>query len=170
MLLERLSDLPVTVIEDWPVAVERLAVRVNVLVELVGLVLNDAVTPLGNPLALRVTCWLKPPAGTIVIVLVPVPPCATVTVLGEAVRVKLPNAVTFKVSVVVTLRLPVVPVIVTVVVPFFAVALAVRVSVLLVVAGFGLNAAVTPLGKPDADRLTFPLKPFEGAMVIVLVA
>ena len=44
-----------------------------------------------------------------------------------------------------------------------------RVSVLLLVAGLGLNAAVTPLGKPDAERVTLPLKPFDGVMLIVLV-
>lgn len=44
-------------IVDWPVGVEPLTVSVNVLVEVVGLVLNDAVTPLSNPLALRVTSW-----------------------------------------------------------------------------------------------------------------
>jgi hypothetical protein len=49
------------------------------------------------------------------------------------------------------------------------VALAISVSVLVKAIGFGLNAAVTPLGKPDAERVTLPLKPFTGAMVIVLV-
>ncbi len=71
--------------------------------------------------------------------------------------------------VVVTVRLPEVPVIITVTVPVAAVVLAVKVSVLLAVAGLGLNAAVTPLGKPDAERVTLPLKPFDGVMVIVLV-
>ena len=70
---------------------------------------------------------------------------------------------------VVLFKLPDVPVIVTVAVPVAAVTLAVRVSVLLLVAGLGLNAAVTPLGKPDAERVTLPLKPFDGVMLIVLV-
>ena len=70
---------------------------------------------------------------------------------------------------VVCVKLPDVPVIVTVAVPVAAVTLAVRVSVLLLVAGLGLNAAVTPLGKPDAERVTLPLKPFDGVMLIVLV-
>jgi hypothetical protein len=43
--------------------------------------------------------------------------------------------------------------------PVAAVALAVRVSVLPLVAGLGLNAAVMPLGKPVAERVTLPLKP-----------
>jgi len=156
-------------IADWPVAVELLTVSVNVLVEVVGLVLNDAVTPLGIPLALRVTSWWKPPAGTTVIVLVPLLSCATVKVLGETVSLKLPNPSTVSVSVVVALRLPEVPVIVAVAFPFFAVALAVRVSVLAEVAGSGLKEAVTPFGSPEAASVTLPEKPFAGVMVIVLV-
>jgi hypothetical protein len=66
-------------------------------------------------------------------------------------------------------RLPEVPVMVTLTVPVVAVLLAVSVKVLLAVAGFGLNDAVTPLGKPEADRLTLPVKPFCGVTVTVLV-
>src|SRR5262245_18847754 len=61
------------------------------------------------------------------------------------------------------------PVIVTVKVPTLAVPLAVRVSVLVLVVLVGLKDAVTPLGKPDADKLTLPLKPFCGVTVVVLV-
>jgi hypothetical protein len=67
-------------------------------------------------------------------------------------------------------RLPDVPVIVTVAVPVAAVELAVRVRVLLLEAGSGLNAAVTPLGSPDAESVTLPAKPFNGVIVIALVA
>ena len=70
---------------------------------------------------------------------------------------------------VVSVKLPEAPVMVTVTVPVAAVALAVSVSVLLLVAGLGLNAAVTPLGRPDAENVTLPVKPFKGAMLIVLV-
>ena len=70
---------------------------------------------------------------------------------------------------VVFVKLPDVPVIVTGTVPVFAVLLAVNVKVLVAVAGFGLNDAVTPLGRPDADKLTPLLKPFCGVTVIVLV-
>jgi hypothetical protein len=44
----------------------------------------------------------------------------------------------------------------------------VSIKELVVVAEAGLKDAVTPLGKPDADKLTLPLKPFWGATVIVL--
>jgi hypothetical protein len=58
-------------------------------------------------------------------------------------------------------RLPEVPVTVRATAPVAAVLVAVRVSVLEVVAaGFGLNEAVTPLGRPERDKLTLPLKPF----------
>jgi hypothetical protein len=76
---------------------------------------------------------------------------------------------TVRVSVALFVNAPDVPVIVTVTVPVAAVALAVKVSVLLVVAGLGLKAAVTPLGKPDAERATLPLNPFCGVMVMMLV-
>ena len=79
--------------------------------------------------------------------------------MGLVESVKLGAGITVRPSVVVRVKLPDVPVIVTVTVPVAAVALAVRVSVPLVVAGFGLNAAVTPLGKPEAETVTFPLKP-----------
>ena len=65
-------------------------------------------------------------------------------------------------------KLPDVPVIVTVAVPVVAVLLAVSVSVLAVVKLLGLNVAVTPPGRPEADKLTLPLKPFCGVTVIVL--
>jgi hypothetical protein len=66
-------------------------------------------------------------------------------------------------------KLPDVPVMVTVTVPVVAVLLAVSVKVLVLAVLLGLKDAVTPLGKPDADKLTLPLKPFCGVTVIVLV-
>ena len=70
---------------------------------------------------------------------------------------------------VVLVKVPDVPVMLTVTAPVAAVLLAVSVNVLALAAGFGLNAAVTPLGRPDAAKLTLPLKPFCGVTVIVLV-
>ena len=66
-------------------------------------------------------------------------------------------------------RLPDVPVMVTVARPRVAVLDAVRVSVLLVVALAGLKDAVTPAGRPDAERATVPLKLLSGVTVTVLV-
>jgi hypothetical protein len=62
--------------------------------------------------------------------------------------------------VVLCVRLPDLPVMVTVNVPRRAVALAARVSVLVAVAGLGVKDALTPLGIPEADRVTGPAKPF----------
>ena len=69
---------------------------------------------------------------------------------------------------VVFVRLPDVPVTVTVKVPVVAAAFAESVSTLLVFEGLGANEAVTPLGKPEAEKVTLPLKPFCGTTVIVL--
>ena len=70
--------------------------------------------------------------------------------------------------VVVWVREPETPVTVTVLVPLVAVLLAVRVRVLVPVAGFGLNDAVTPVPSPLADKATLPVKPLDGVMVIVV--
>jgi hypothetical protein len=48
--------------------------------------------------------------------------------------------------------------------------LAVSVTVLVPVVLDGLKDAVTPLGRPDADKLTLLLKPFDGLTVTVLLA
>ena len=71
--------------------------------------------------------------------------------------------------VVVFVRLPELPVIVTGNVPTAAVLAAVRVTVLVVAVALGLNEAVTPAGKPEADKLTLPLKPNCGVTVMVFV-
>ena len=65
-------------------------------------------------------------------------------------------------------KLPDAPVTVMVAIPVVAALLAVSVNVLVFVVLVGLNDAVTPLGKPDADKLTLALKPFCGTTVIVV--
>jgi hypothetical protein len=60
--------------------------------------------------------------------------------------------------VVVAVSVPEVPVTVTVEVPTVAVLEAVSVSTLLPVVGFVAKAAVTPVGRPDAARVTEPAK------------
>lgn len=57
-------------------------------------------------------------------------------------------------------KLPDVPVMVTVTVPVAAVLLAFSVKMLVLEVLLGLKDAVTPLGSPDANKLTLPLKPF----------
>ena len=64
--------------------------------------------------------------------------------------------------------MPEVPLIVTVDIPVVAVLLAVSLKVLPLMVGFALNDAVTPPGRPDAAKVTLPVKPFWGATVMVL--
>ena len=45
----------------------------------------------------------------------------------------------------------------------------VSVNVPLEVTGFGENAAVTPLGRPDTERFTLPLNPYCGYTPILAV-
>lgn len=70
----RLPEVPVMVTVAAPVVAVLLAVSVKVLVEVVGLVLNDAVTPLGRPEAASVTLPVNPPTSVTVMVLVPLLP------------------------------------------------------------------------------------------------
>jgi len=56
-------------------------------------------------------------------------------------------------------KLPDVLVTVRVAVPVAALLPAVSVNVLVFAVLVGLKAAVTPLGRPDTDKLTLPLKP-----------
>ena len=53
-------------------------------------------------------------------------------------------------------------------IPVVAVALAISVKVLVDAVGFVANDAVTPVGRPDAARVTLPVKPLWGATAIVL--
>jgi len=167
----KLPELPVMVAVAVPVLAVPLAVRVKVLVAVAGFGLKDAVTPLGKPEADKLTLPLKPFCGETVIVLVPLVPCVMVKLPGEAESVKFGVGTGFTVreTVVLLVTLPELPVMVTVAVPVLAVLLAVSVKVLVLVVLLGVKDALTPLGRPEADRLTLPLKPFCGVTVIVLV-
>src|ERR1700728_4245441 len=76
---------------------------------------------------------------------------------------------TVSASLVVAVKLPEVPVIVTVAAPVVAVLLAVSVSTLVPVVGFVPNAAVTPVGRPDAAKVTLPVNPPTSVTVTVPV-
>ena len=65
--------------------------------------------------------------------------------------------------------LPDVPVMVTVEVPVVAVALAVKVTELVDVVGLVPKLAVTPEGRPVADKVTLPVNPPDGVTVMVLL-
>jgi hypothetical protein len=65
-----------------------LAVKVTTLVPVVGLVPKLAVTPLGSAEVESDTLPVKPPLGVTVIVELPLLPCVTLKLLGEADREK----------------------------------------------------------------------------------
>jgi len=65
---------------------------------------------------------------------------------------------------VVAVWLPEVPVMVTLYCPRLAELLAVKVTVPFPFVGFGEKDAVTPLGRPDAERVTLPVNPYDGFM------
>ena len=85
----KLPEVPVIVTVADPVVAVLVAVSVSTLVPVVGFVPNAAVTPLGRPDAARVTLPVNPPTSVTVIVLVPLPPCVIVRLLGESDNVKL---------------------------------------------------------------------------------
>ena len=91
---------------------------------------------------------------------VPLAPWSTLKLAGDAESEKFGAGLIVRLSVVLRVRLLEVPVIVTVTVPTAALLLAAIVNELVALAGFGLNEAVTPAGKPAADKATFALKPF----------
>jgi hypothetical protein len=167
----RLPDVPVIVIVFVPAVAVVLAVKVRTLVEVAGFGLKEAVTPFGSVEVVSATLPLNPLTGVMVMVLTPLaPPFAMLTVEGAAERVKLcTRGLTVRLMVVLPVVLPDTPEMVTVTVPVAAVEVADKVSVLVLVAGFGLNDAVTPLGSPEAERVTLPLKPPSSVIVIVLV-
>src|SRR5262249_7775449 len=144
------------------------AVNVNVLVVVAGFGVNEAETPLPSPETENVTLPLKPFEGVTVMAVVPLLPRATFKLDGDAERLKFGPAVTVREIVVEALKLPDVPVTVTSNIPVTATVLALSCSVLIPVVLGGLNDAVTPLGKPEADKLTLSLKPLSGVTLMVL--
>jgi hypothetical protein len=171
----RVPEVPVTVTVTVPVAAVPLAMSVKMLLLVAGLGLNPAETPLGKTeVTVNPTLPLKPfNLFRVIVEFPPAPPCAIVKLVGDADRLKSGvggAALTVRETEVVCIRLPEVPVIVRETVPNTAVPLAVSESVLLPVTGFGENVAVTPLSKPAVtEKLTLPLKPFAGLILMVLV-
>ncbi len=168
MVVRRLPEVPVIVTVSDPAFAVLDAVNVRTLVEVAGFGLKVAVTPAGSFDATKVTLPEKAFAGTTEIALVALPPASRMTALGEAVKVKL-GFPTVRLIGMLLVNSPDVPEIITVTVAVATLAATVRVSVLLEVVGFALNAAVTPVGKPDTESVTLPRKPFTGVMVTVFV-
>jgi hypothetical protein len=116
------------------------------------------------------TLPMKPPAPEIVITSVALLPWVIGTVEAVGASTMLGATLTVNAIVVEAVRLPEVPAIVTVAAPRAAVPLAVSVTPLDPVVGLVAKAAVTPLGKPDADRVTLPVNPVAPVTVMVSVA
>ena len=113
---------------------------------------------------------MKPFSGVTVTVVVPLVPCASVRLLGEADSVKVGGGLTVTEIDVELVKLPDEPVIVTVTVPVVAALLAVKVNVLALVELVGLKEALSPpFGRPGVEKVTLPLKPFCGVTLMVLV-
>src|SRR5215472_13120780 len=165
-------EVPLMVTVNAPVVAVLLAVNVTTLLPVVGLVPNDAVTPLGKPEAARVTLPVNPPVSVTVMVSVALAPCVTESddADGDSVKPGVALAATVSAMLVDAVVVPEVPVMVTVDVPVVAVLLAVNVTTLLPVVGLVPNDAVTPLGKPEAARVTLPVKPPVSVTVMVSVA
>src|SRR5712691_3549200 len=156
----KVPEVPVMVTVDVPVIAVLLAVSVMMLPA------KDEVTPLGRPEAAKATLPMKPFRFVTVMVLVPLAPCITVRLVGEADRLKFgtrAGALTVRLTVVVWLKVPEVPVMVTVDVPVIAEVLAASVMML------PAKDEVTPLGRPEAAKATLPVKPFRFVTVMVLV-
>lgn len=159
-------DVPVIVTVDVPAAAVPAAVRVSVLPpDLTAL--NEAVTPVGKPDAARATVPLNPAISVMAMVLAPLAPGVTLNVAGVAASVKFGCGATVSAMVTLAARLPDVPVIVTAAGPVEALARALNVAVPLR-APRELNIAVTPDGKPVAEKVTAPWKPFCEAIAMVL--
>lgn len=109
----------------------------------------------------------NPFCGTTVIVLAALAPCLILKFEAAAVIAKRDCADTVRLIATWLRKPPEVAVIKTVEVPSVAELLAVSVNVPGLVGVAVLKAAVTPLGRPDAARLTDPSKPFCALIVTV---
>jgi hypothetical protein len=165
----RVPEVPVMVIGYAPATVDAATANVTTLevVEEVGL--NVAVTPVGMPEAAKVTLPANGLTSVTVMVSVPLAPGATDRVAAEGLSVKLPLLVTVSETEVVALSVPEVPVMVIGYVPATVDAATANVTTLEVVEEAGLNAAVTPVGMPEAANVTLPANGLTSVTVMVSV-
>ena len=105
-------EVPVMVTVDRPAAAVEAAVNVTTLEVVDEAGLNAAVTPVGRPDAAKVTLPANGLTSFTVMVSVPLAPGATVRLVGEAERLKLPRPVTVSEMEVVAESVPEVPAIV----------------------------------------------------------
>jgi len=170
-----LGAVPVTVTEYVPGVVAGSTVNVRVELEpaVIGFGLNEAVVPVGTPVAESVRLSGEPLRIEVAMVDAALPPCAADTLLGLAPIVKsLGAAVTVSVTVVLWVALGAVPVTVTEYGPGVVAGSTVNVSVELppAVTTLGLKDAVVPEGSPPAESVTLSAEPLVRAVEIVDVA
>jgi hypothetical protein len=158
--LVMLPEAPATVTLVVPAPAFDAAVNVAALVVAVLDGSNDNVTPVGKPVALRVTLPLNPFFGVTVRVVLALAPAATLKLGPEGAIEKPGAAVMVRLTGTVALSVPDFPVIVRLVLQALAVEAAVSVRVAAPVEVTAPNAAVTPLGKPAALNVTVPENPF----------
>lgn len=128
---------------------------------------NDAVMPLGNPVAEKVTTPVKPFNAVTVTNGVADPPCGALAVPGAVIEKSGAAIVRFTVAVCVNDPLTPCTVIGNVPAAADADAVNVRAEVPDPDTEAGPNEAVTPVGSPVADRATLPANPPTGDTVIV---
>jgi hypothetical protein len=157
--LVRLPDVPVIVAVYVPGATALPAVKVTTLEVVVLGVANDALIPVGSPEMESDTVLVKPPAPTIETLPVSMELTGRVRLAGDADKLKF-SAATSRSIVVLVERLPELPLTVIAYFPDATEGPAISVSVLVVLVLAGLKAALMPAGRPKAERLTVPLKPF----------
>lgn len=155
--------VPERVMVDAAAAADEFTLRVRVLCVDVLFGLNDAVTPEGRFEAERTTGFDEFVPVTVTIA-VPVAPCSMVRVAGETDS---ENPPTVRLILTVEVRPLEVPVTVMMDVPVAAELEAASVSELVLVGEAGLKVAVTPEGRPDAERATDPSNPPDGTTVRV---
>ena len=166
-------DVPVITAVYAPAAAVELAVNVTTLELAVGLVENEAVTPLGRVDAASVTLPENPPTSATVIASVVILPWVTERLVGDAASVKPGGTlvVTIMPKVVDSVRAPEVPV--TEIVPDpDAELLAVNINTQLPLPVMGAQpVAATPLGIPVTVLIvTVPVNPPVSVTVIVSAA
>lgn len=167
VLAVRLPDVPVMV--TVVVAAAAVLDAVNVTLRVVPAGPKVAVTPDGSPEAASATVPLNPVCAFTAILLAVLAPRLRLTLAGVAERVKLGGTAMVSAMVVLLVTEPDVPVTVTVEAPDVAFAAAFNVSVVVRAdVEAGLNVAVTPAGRPAAEKATAPLNPPCGVTVMAL--
>src|SRR5579862_9696469 len=165
VLADNAPLVPVTVSVYGPGATPAPTLMVTIEEAFAGFVPNVAVMPAGQLDAASVTVELKPFAGTIVTVEVPLDPA--VTVAAVALSAKLGAGFTVNAIVVLADKVLLVPFTVSVYGPGATFVPTKMVTVEEAVAGFGPKFAVIPVGQFDAASVTAELKPFAGTIVTV---